>query len=221
MSPCRDCAFRALRYVACWNVFERRTEDENEQRASATRAEPLASTRTDALDAGVHAAGCPYRGIRRSTTLIRNGRYARSSAKLEDLDVGNRLAACRFSENVLWGHPASLRGCTSPQLGSRPADLGTCHGEYYVTVEYKYEFARSKLTGGRYAFLPPTSFLPEQTLLALQDHFPAACYVNPSYPSESVVERVLPWQAYSWTGLVFLSCGAFVLLWLRRFAKAG
>lgn len=106
-------------------------------------------------------------------------------------------------------------------LTSGRASVGRFHGEYYVKVDYTYEFAGRMLTGGRYAFLPLTSFLPEQKLLALQNHSPSACYVNPSSPSESVIERTLPWQAYSWTGLLCLSCGAFALLWLRGSAKAG
>ena len=39
--------------------------------------------------------------------------------------------------------------------------------------------------------------------------------MNPGNPAESVIERGLPWRAYSWTGLGFLAAGAFVLLWGR------
>ncbi len=93
------------------------------------------------------------------------------------------------------------------------------HGETSVKVAYRYEFGGRTLSGGRYAFIPPNSFLSAEALFALQDHAPAACYVNPSRPSESVLVRDLPWRAYSWTGLALLLCGALLLLWSRRVPK--
>lgn len=108
------------------------------------------------------------------------------------------------------------RGWVPVPLTSGRATVLPFHGELHFKVEYRYELAGNQRTGERYAFLPPASFLSEEALLALQDRFPAECYVNPDNPAESVVKRDLPWQAYSWTGLAFLVCAALLLLWLRR-----
>lgn len=89
------------------------------------------------------------------------------------------------------------------------------HGILYANVEYVYEYRGRRFAGARFAFTHPTSYLDDDALFALDEKPPPTCFVDPSKPWRSVLDRTLPLHAFRPWGLAAVAVGAALLMWLR------
>lgn len=91
------------------------------------------------------------------------------------------------------------------------ADVLPFHGVVHADFTYRYRVAGTDHVGHRYAFVHPSAFVDEDTMLGFQDGLGRTAWVSPTDPDASVVVRDVPRRGYRLAGLYVTAVGLVLL----------